>query len=301
MQIAMSAFEEQMIKMKNGRGFLAALDQSGGSTPKALSLYGVEESEYSGEKEMFDKVHEMRTRIITDPSFDGDRILGSILFEGTMDREVEGEPTPSYLWERKKIVPFVKVDKGLDKEANGVQLMKPMPDLDNLLSRAKGKGVYGTKMRSVIAEAKQSGIEQIVVQQFELARRIWNAGLVPIVEPEVSIKCPQKADAERLLRAALQDNLEKLVSGEQVIFKLTLPEESNYYQSLVHHDKVIRVVALSGGYSRSEANQRLSQNNGVIASFSRALSEDLHASQSAEEFSKALDKTVDSIYQASMT
>ena len=297
----MSEFQEQLAKMRNGRGFIAALDQSGGSTPKALSQYGVAETAYKSEAEMFDLVHAMRTRILTDRAFDGDRILGAILFEMTMDREVDGMPTPSYLWERKKVVPFVKVDQGLDKQERGVQLMKPMPKLDELLKRAKSKGVFGTKMRSVIHEANEAGIQAVVDQQFELAKRILEAGLIPIVEPEVSIKAPDKAKAEKLLRERLLDALKKLGDDQEVIFKLTLPEEANFYEMLALSDKVVRVVALSGGYSRDEANRRLSENFGVIASFSRALVEDLNAEQSDEVFSAALDQTIDSIYRASVT
>lgn len=297
----MEVREEQRLRVRNGRGFFAALDQSGGSTPKTLRRYGIPESDYSGEEEMFAKVHEMRARIMADKAFGGDRIIAAILFEGTMDRDVQGQRAPTYLWQRKRIVPFVKVDKGLDKLVGGARLMKPIPDLDEMLERAREAGVYGTKMRSVIVEANAASIERIVEQQFELARRIFRAGLTPIVEPEISIDSPNKPDAERMLRASLIDHLDRLVEREKVIFKLTLPEVPNYYAGFTRHRRVERVVALSGGYSRSEANSRLEQNHDVIASFSRALTEDLRHAQSDEEFSATLKDTVESIYQASVT
>jgi fructose-bisphosphate aldolase class I len=293
--------DEQLAKVRNGKGFIAALDQSGGSTPKALKLYGVGEDAYSNEAEMFDRIHEMRSRIVTSPSFDGERVLGAILFEMTMDREVEGKSTPDYLWSEKGVVPFLKVDKGLADAADGVQLMKPMPDLDDLCQRAVAKGVFGTKMRSVIQVADEQGIAAIADQQFEVGRQILGHGLVPILEPEVDIHSPQKAEAEALLKAALLARLEDLPEGQPVMFKLTLPEEDGFYGELVAHPKVLKVVALSGGYSREEANERLARNPGVIASFSRALTEGLSAQQSDEEFDTALDSAIKSIYEASLT
>jgi fructose-bisphosphate aldolase, class I len=292
--------QEQLDKVRAGRGFIAALDQSGGSTPKALKLYGVEEDAYSGEAEMFDRIHEMRTRIITSPSFSGDRVLGAILFEQTMDRQIEGRDTAEYLWEVKGVVPFLKIDKGLEDEQDGVQLMKPMPELDALLERAVAKGVFGTKERSVIKLADPKGVQAIADQQFEVGRQVLGHGLVPILEPEVDIKSPQKAEAEALLRAALLAGLDSVPDGEQVMFKLTLPEEDGYYAELVAHPKVAKVVALSGGYTREEANERLARNKGVIASFSRALTEGLTAQQSDEEFDAALDASIKSIYEASI-
>lgn len=292
---------EQLEKVRQGKGFVAALDQSGGSTPKALKLYGVEQDAYDGEAEMFDRIHEMRTRIMTSPAFTGDRVLGAILFEMTMDRQVEGVDSAEYLWNTKKVVPFLKVDKGLADEADGVQLMKPIDGLDDLLARAVAKGVFGTKMRSVIKQADEAGVAAIAAQQFEVGRRIVAAGLVPILEPEVDIHSPQKAEAEALLRSALLSGLDSLGDDELVMFKLTLPEEDGFYQELVDHPKVVKVVALSGGYNREEANARLARNPGVIASFSRALTEGLSAQQSDEEFDATLDATVQAIYEASIT
>jgi fructose-bisphosphate aldolase, class I len=291
---------EKLKKVATGKGFIAALDQSGGSTPKALAQYGVDPSEYSGEDEMYDRVHEMRTRIMTSPSFDGDRILGAILFEGTMDRTVEGLPTATYLWERRGVVPFVKVDQGLaDEDADGIQLMKDMPGLDALLARAREAGVFGTKMRSVIKHATAAGVQRVVDQQFAVGLRIVAAGLVPIIEPEVDIHAPDKAEAEALLRDALLAALESVPSDKQVMFKLTLPEEDGFYSALVQHPRVLRVVALSGGYARDEANARLARNPGVIASFSRALVDGLSASMSDTEFDAALDTSIAAIQAAS--
>ncbi|KGE03387.1 fructose bisphosphate aldolase [Pseudohaliea rubra] len=297
----MSQVDEQREKLRSATGFIAALDQSGGSTPKALGLYGIEESAWTTDAEMFDLVHAMRTRIMTAPAFGGDRILGAILFEDTMDREVLGRPTAEYLWQVKHVVPFLKVDKGLDTLADGVQRMKPMPGLDDLLSRAVGAGIFGTKMRSMIKEASTSGIDAVVAQQFEVAGRIIDAGLVPIVEPEVDIHCPDKAAAERQLKAGLLAALDQLDEGRQVMLKLTLPEEDSFYGECVAHPAVLRVVALSGGYSRAEANERLARNPGVVASFSRALTEGLSAQQSDEEFNAALNRSIQSIYDASAT
>jgi len=293
--------QQQLDKVRNQDGFIAALDQSGGSTPKALRLYGVSEDEYSGEAEMFDKVHEMRTRIITSPSFGGDRILGAILFEVTMDRTIKGKPTARYLWEDKKVVPFLKVDKGLADEENGVQLMKPMPELDALLDRGVESGIFGTKMRSVIKLANEKGIAAVVDQQFEIGRQILGKGLVPIIEPEVDINSPEKAQAEAILKARLLEHLDALESGQQVMLKLTLPEQDNFYKECIEHPGIVRVVALSGGYSRKEANDRLARNHGMIASFSRALSEGLSAQQSDEEFDQMLDGSIQSIFDASRT
>jgi fructose-bisphosphate aldolase class I len=297
----MSNFEKQKEKFRTQPGFIAALDQSGGSTPKALKLYGIAESEYSGDAQMMDLIHAMRTRIITSPSFNGDRILAAILFEATMDREVLGRPTAEYLWEVKKVVPILKVDKGLDADANGVQLMKPMPDLDKLLARAKAKGIFGTKMRSVIKLANAAGIQAVVDQQFQVGRQIIAAGLVPIIEPEVDIKCPDKAAAEDLLKKAILGQLDKLPEGQQVMLKLTIPDRDNLYADLIAHPRVLKVVALSGGYSRDEANRRLAKQKGMVASFSRALTEGLTAQQSDAEFNAALDGAIESIYQASKT
>jgi fructose-bisphosphate aldolase class I len=293
--------QEQLEKVRAGKGFIAALDQSGGSTPKALKLYGVEEDAYDGDVEMFDRIHEMRTRIITSPSFTGERVLGSILFEQTMDRQIEGRDTAEYLWEVKGVVPFLKIDKGLEDEADGVQLMKPMPGLDALLERAVAKGVFGTKERSVIKLADPKGIQAIADQQLEVGQQVLGHGLVPILEPEVDIKSPQKAEAEALLKAALLAGLDSVPDGHQVMFKLTLPEEDGFYDDLVAHPKVAKVVALSGGYTREEANDRLARNRGVIASFSRALTEGLTAQQSDEDFDAALDASIKSIYEASIT
>lgn len=291
----------QTARVANAEGFIAALDQSGGSTPKALKLYGIEESAYSNDTEMFDLMHAMRSRMITNPAFDGRRILGAILFEQTMDRDIEGRNAVDYLWNVKNVVPFLKVDKGLEDEANGVQLMKPIPGLDALLARAVAKGVFGTKMRSVIKLADPVGIKAVVEQQFAVGRQILDAGLMPIIEPEVDIKSPNKPEAEVLLKAAILDELAKLPDGQSIMLKLTLPEEVDFYKDLVEHPKVLRVVALSGGYSVDEANRRLAANHGVIASFSRALTEKLSAQQSDAEFSAALDQTIEAIFRASRT
>ena len=295
------SFDQQLEKTKSQDGFIAALDQSGGSTPKALLAYGVEESEYSGDEAMYTKVHEMRTRIITSPSFNGERILGAILFENTMDRTIDGKGSAQFLWEEKQVVPFLKVDKGLADEANGVQLMKPMPDLDDLLARAKAKSVFGTKMRSVIKNDNAEGIAAIVAQQFEVGKQIIAAGLVPILEPEVDINSPTKAAAEATLRTQLMEQINKLEPGQNIMLKLTLPEEENFYGDCIAHNNVVRVVALSGGYSRDEANRRLALNNNMIASFSRALSEGLSAKQTADEFNGMLDTSIQSIFDASRT
>ncbi len=294
-------FERQLSKVLSQDGFLAALDQSGGSTPKALRLYGVPESSYSGEEAMYVKVHEMRTRIVTSPAFNGDRILGAILFEDTMNRQVRGKGTAEYLWEEKRVVPFLKVDKGLADEADGVQVMKPMPGLDDLLGRALEHGVFGTKMRSVIKQADPVGVERVVAQQFEVGLKIVEAGLVPIIEPEVDIGCPDKAEAEDLLETALMERLDELEPSQLVMLKLTLPELDGFYERLVEHPNVVRVVALSGGYTRLKSNARLARNPGVIASFSRALTEGLSAQQSDEEFDDALDEAIESIFDASRT
>nr|WP_265583597.1 fructose bisphosphate aldolase [Synechocystis salina] len=293
--------QEQLEKMKSHPGFIAALDQSGGSTPGALADYGIEQDTYSGDDEMFALVHQMRTRIMTSPGFSGDRILAAILFEDTMDREVEGEPTVNYLWKQKQIVPILKVDKGLAEEKDGVQLMKPIPQLDDLLMKAKKKGIFGTKMRSFIKHANGTGIEAIVNQQFELAQQMIAAGLVPIIEPEVDIHCPEKAMAETLLKAAILKHLEQLSKEQWVMLKLTLPEQDNLYSDCIEHSSVLRVVALSGGYSQMEANERLGRNHGVIASFSRALTEGLTAQQTDGEFNTMLDESIQRIYQASLT
>jgi fructose-bisphosphate aldolase, class I len=292
---------QQHEKVEFSKGFIAALDQSGGSTPKALRLYGIKEETYSGDEEMFNLMHAMRTRIMTSPSFNGDRVLGTILFEQTMDREVEGRGTADYLWSVKQIVPFVKVDKGLADEANGAQMMKPMPNLDALLARARAKRVFGTKMRSVIKQADVKGIEDVVAQQFAIAKQILRADLVPIIEPEVDIRATDKEAAERLLKAAILKHLDSLGSDDRVMLKLTIPSVDDFYADLIKHRRVLRVVALSGGYSREEANQRLARNHGLIASFSRALTEGLTAQQSDQEFDKALDQSIDSIYKASAT
>ena len=279
----------QYEKVKSGKGFIAALDQSGGSTPKALSLYGVEKERYSNDAQMYDLIHAMRTRIITSPAFNGDRVLGAILFEQTMDREIEGRGTADYLWSVKQVAPFLKVDKGLADEANGVQMMKPMPGLDALLARAKEKGVFGTKMRSVVKRGDAKGVEEVVAQQFSFGKQILAAGLMPIIEPEVDIHAQDKEAAEKLLKAAITKQLDTLGAQQQVMLKLTIPSVAAFYTDLVRHPKVLRVVALSGGYSREEANRLLAQNPGVIASFSRALTEGLTAQQSDEAFNKALD------------
>jgi fructose-bisphosphate aldolase, class I len=293
--------EQQLQQMKTHPGFIAALDQSGGSTPGALRLYGIKEGAWSNEDEMFAIVHQMRTRMITSPSFTGERIIGAILFENTMDRDIEGQPTADYLWNVKRAVPFLKVDKGLATEKDGVQLMKPMPALTALLEKAKAKRIFGSKMRSVIKQASEAGIKDIANQQFELAAQIIAAELVPIVEPEVDINCPEKVEAEALLKAAILQKLNQLPAGQLVMLKLTLPEQDNFYADFVKHPKVLRVVALSGGYSREEANDRLRRNHGVIASFSRALAEGLSAQQSDAEFNAMLDKSIQSIFEASNT
>ena len=297
----MTNYNHQLDKIKNEPGFIAALDQSGGSTPKALANYGVEADAYSNDDEMFEVVHAMRTRIVTSPAFDGSRIMGAILFENTMDREVEGQGTADYLWNVKRVVPFLKVDKGLADESNGAQVMKPMPGLDELLQKARQKNVFGTKMRSVIKTANADGVTAVVSQQFEIGRQIIEAGLVPIIEPEVDINSPQKAETEELLKTSLLKHLDQLEAGQLVMLKLTLPEQDNFYTSCIQHPHVLKVVALSGGYSRQEANQRLSKQNGMVASFSRALSEGLSAQQSEDEFNSVLDASIESIFQASST
>jgi len=295
-------FEEQLEKVQTQPGFIAALDQSGGSTPKALGLYGIGEDAWSNEDEMFDLVHDMRTRIITSPSFGGSRILGAILFEMTMDRDIDGQPTADYLWNEKNVVPFLKVDKGLADEEDGAQVMKPMPGLDELLERAKNdKHVFGTKMRSVVKQANKTGIAAVVDQQFEIGRQIVAAGLVPIIEPEVDIHCPDKASAEDLLNAQIMEQLNALGADELVMLKLTLPEQDNLYADAIAHPNTVRVVALSGGYPRDEANARLARQHGMVASFSRALSEGLSAQQSDAEFNAVLDRSIQAIYDASIT
>jgi len=293
--------EEQLQKMREGRGFIAALDQSGGSTPKALKLYGVPEGSWSNDDEMFDLIHDMRARIIKSPAFNGDRILGAILFEMTMDRQIDGIDTGDYLWGKKHVVPFLKIDKGLEAEADGVQLMKPMPGLDALLKRGVTKNMFGTKERSVIKLANPKGVQAIADQQFEVGQQVLRQGLVPILEPEIDIHSPEKAQAEELLKQALLSGLEQVPEGQRVMFKLTPPDTDGFYTELVEHPKVLRVVALSGGYSREEANARLARNHGVVASFSRALTEGLSAQQSDEEFDAALDNAVSSIFAASNT
>ena len=298
---ALSLNEQQQRKIKTQPGFLAALDQSGGSTPKALRDYGIKEDAWSGEEQMFALVHRMRARIIASPSFNGDRILGAILFEGTMDRDIEGQPTADYLWNRKRVVPFLKVDKGLANESDGVQLMKPMPALAALLEKAKAKRIYGTKMRSVINQANGAGIKAVVRQQFEVAAEILAAGLMPIIEPEVNIHCPDKRGAEALLKAALIEKLNSLPADQVVMLKLTLPEQDDFHAELVKDPRVLKVVALSGGYSREEGDDRLRRNHGVVASFSRALIEGLSAQQSDAEFEAMLDSSIQSIYEASIT
>jgi fructose-bisphosphate aldolase class I len=293
--------DQMLQQMKSGNGFIAALDQSGGSTPKALGLYGIEASAYSGDAEMFDLMHQMRSRIMTSPAFTGERVLGAILFEMTMDRQVEGMGSAEYLWNKKSVVPFIKVDKGLTDEANGVQLMKPIPELDDLLAKSTSHGVFGTKMRSVIKRADAGGVASIVDQQFEIGRRIIDAGLVPIIEPEVDIHSPQKAEAEELLKTAIVAQLGQLSDDQNVMLKLTLPSNPGFYSDVVAHPRVVRVVALSGGYARDEANTMLTQNHGVIASFSRALTEGLSAQQTDDEFNAMLASSIESIYQASIT
>lgn len=297
--MASQAQQAMLDKLKTQTGFIAALDQSGGSTPKALRLYGIEESEYSSDEEMFNLVHEMRTRIITSTPFSGERVLGAILFENTLDREIEGMPSAHYLWQKKRVIPFLKVDKGLAEESNGVQVMKPMPGLDALLAKAVAQDVFGTKMRSVVKLANHQGIKDVVAQQFEVGKQILAAGLVPIIEPEVDIHSPQKAEAEALLKLEILTQLNLLNEGQEVMLKLTLPTEANFYKELVDHPRVLKVVALSGGYSREEANAKLAENQGMIASFSRALTEGVSAKQSQEEFEATLDKAIEDIYQAS--
>jgi len=292
---------EQMNKMRTGKGFIAALDQSGGSTPKALRLYGIDESEYSGDAQMFDLIHAMRTRMIKSPAFTGERVLGAILFEGTMDRDIDGVGSAQFLWANKGVIPFLKVDKGLADEANGVQVMKPMPELDSLLGRAVTKGIFGTKMRSVIKLANKAGIDAVVKQQFDVGRQILAAGLVPIIEPEVDINSPEKGAAEDLLKEAIAAELAKQPADKPVMLKLTLPNTDDFYLDFVKHPSVLRVVALSGGYSREDANAKLSRNHGMIASFSRALTEGLSAKQSESEFNSMLDSTIAGIYAASIT
>jgi fructose-bisphosphate aldolase class I len=294
--------DQQIAKFRaNSGAFIAALDQSGGSTPKALRLYGISEDAWSNEDEMFALVHEMRARIITSPAFNGERILAAILFENTMDREIAGKPTADYLWEEKGVVPILKVDKGLAEEEDGAQVMKPITGLDALLEKAKAKHIFGTKMRSVIKQANSDGIDAVVKQQFDIAKQIVAAGLVPIIEPEVDIHCPQKAEAEALLKAAILAELNQLGSGQLVMLKLTLPEEDNLYTDCIKHPNVLKVVALSGGYTRAEANERLARNNGMVASFSRALAEGLSAQQTDDEFNAMLDASIQSIFDASKT
>ncbi len=297
----MSTFNDQLEKVKTQNGFIAALDQSGGSTPKALRLYGVNEDTYSNDNEMFDKVHEMRTRIITSPSFNGERILGAILFENTLDREIEAKSSSHYLWQVKKVVPFLKVDKGLAEEEDGVQTMKPMPELDALLAKAQAQDVFGTKMRSVIKTANEAGIKRVVEQQFEIGQQIIQAGLVPIIEPEVDIHSESKAEAETLLKTHILQKLNQLNDNDKVMLKLTPPETAGFYKECIEHPNVLKVVALSGGYDREEANRRVSENQGMIASFSRALSQGLSAQQTEQEFDTTLDSSIQSIYQASLT
>jgi fructose-bisphosphate aldolase, class I len=292
---------EMFEHVKNDSGFIAALDQSGGSTPKALLLYGVDESQYSNDQEMYDRIHEMRTRIIKSPSFNGERVLGAILFENTMDRDIDGLGSAEYLWRKKGVVPFLKVDKGLAEGADGVQVMKPIPGLDELLERAVEAGVFGTKMRSVISRADKAGVEAVVNQQFEIGRQIIRHGLVPIIEPEVDIHSETKAEAEELLRASIIEHLDQLEPDEQVMLKLSIPSVDDFYRPLIEHPNVVRVVALSGGYPRHEANQRLARNHGMIASFSRALTEGLTAQMSDVDFDEALAKTIDEIFAASST
>ena len=295
----MSITTEQRDRVAKGKGFIAALDQSGGSTPKALKLYGVDESEYSNDKEMFELVHKMRERIVSSPAFNGDRVLGAILFEVTLDGKFQGKDAAQYLWAEKKVVPFLKIDKGLEAKANGVQMMKPIPGLKELLARAKAKGVFGTKERSVVFENNEKGISDVLDQQFALGEEVLAAGLVPIIEPEVDINSPGRAAIEETLKKGILARLEKV--SAPVILKLTIPEKDGAYDALVAHPKVLKVVALSGGFEREEANRRLARNKGIIASFSRALSEGLSAKQSDAEFNKALDQSIQSIYEASIT
>ncbi|WP_223636033.1 fructose bisphosphate aldolase [Planococcus sp. 4-30] len=293
--------QEQLEFVKNGKGFIAALDQSGGSTPKALALYGVSEDQYSTEEEMYDLIHEMRTRVMTAPSFNSDSIIGAILFEQTMDRKVEGQYTPDYLWQQKGVVPFLKVDKGLADEENGVQVMKLISDLDDVLKRANERNVFGTKMRSVIKEANPDGIKKVVEQQFEIGKQILAAGLVPILEPEVDINSKDKEQSEKILKEEMLKHLDQLSDDQNVMIKITIPTVDNYYKELIDHPRVLRVVALSGGYKRDDANQKLAANEGLIASFSRALSEGVSASQSDEEFNNMLENSIKGIYEASIT
>lgn len=293
--------QEQLNLMHSGKGFIAALDQSGGSTPKALAQYGVQENQYSNDEEMYTLVHEMRTRIIKSPAFDSQYILGAILFENTMDRKIDGQWTADYLWEKKHIIPFLKVDKGLADLANGVQLMKPISGLEELLDRAVERNIFGTKMRSVIKEANSQGIRDVVAQQFELGKQIFNKGLIPIIEPEVDIYSPDKEKSEQILKEEIQKQLNLLDKDVKVMLKLSIPTVNDFYRELISDPHVVRVVALSGGYSREEANQKLSQNYGLIASFSRALSEGLTAGQSDEDFNAELQETIKGIYQASIT
>jgi len=291
---------EKLEKMRNGKGFIAALDQSGGSTPKALKLYGIDENEYSNDAEMFDLIHKMRTRIIKSPAFNDTKILGAILFEQTMDRKIDGKYTADFLWKEKGVLPFLKVDKGLEELEDGVQTMKPMPELDELLKRANERHIFGTKMRSVIKKASQTGIEKVVDQQFEVANKIIAAGLVPIIEPEVDIHNTDKAECETILKNEIKKHLDKLPETSNVMLKVTLPTVENFYEDLTKHPRVVRVVALSGGYPREKANEILSKNKGIIASFSRALTEGLSAQQSDEEFNKTLEETIEGIYEASV-
>ena len=297
----MSIAQDQLNKVRSQDGFIAALDQSGGSTPKALRLYGTGEDAYNNDEEMFSLVHRMRSRIVTSPSFGGERILGAILFENTLDRQIGGENSARYLWQEKQVVPFLKVDKGLANVEDGVQVMNPMPNLPELLDKANSRNVFGTKMRSVIKSADAAGIERVVAQQFQIGRQIVAAGLTPIIEPEVDIHAPDKRDAEAMLRAQLLIHLDSLTAGELVMFKLTLPEEPGLYRACQQHPNMLRVVALSGGYSREEANRRLAQNPGMVASFSRALTEGLSTHQSEEEFNAMLDASIQSIFDASCT
>ncbi|WP_334012493.1 fructose bisphosphate aldolase [Alteromonas sp. S167] len=297
--MASQAQQAMLDKLKTQTGFIAALDQSGGSTPKALRLYGIEESAYGSDEEMFNLVHEMRTRIITSTPFSGERVLGAILFENTLDREIEGMSSAHFLWQKKRVIPFLKVDKGLAEESNGVQVMKPMPALDALLAKAVAQDVFGTKMRSVVKLANHQGIKDVVAQQFEVGKQILAAGLVPIIEPEVDIHSPQKAEAEALLKLEILTQLNLLNEGQEVMLKLTIPNEANFYKELVDHPRVLKVVALSGGYSRDDANAKLAENQGMIASFSRALTEGVSAQQTTEEFEATLDSAIEAIYQAS--
>lgn len=300
-KVIVSNFDKQLEKIRTQTGFVAALDQSGGSTPKALALYGIKEDAWSNDDEMYSIVHEMRTRIITSKSFNGERILAAILFENTMDRDIEGKPTAEYLWDTKNVVPILKVDKGLADENDGVQLMKPNPDLDALLDKAKRKGIFGTKMRSVIKNDNGGGIAANVRQQFEIGKQILESGLVPIIEPEVDINCPQKAVAEDMLLARLTEELDQLGTAQSIMLKLTLPEQDNLYMSCIEHPNVLKVFALSGGYTRDESNRRLSRNQKMVASFSRALTEGLNTQQSATDFDALLDRSIESIVEASST